>query len=151
MQDAHTPEHGSIQLSNGTKPILCAHLLRRVDEKLIELLVSLAPGEWGIQTVAPLWKVRDVAAHLLDTALRKLSMVRDSCSVEAEEIRSPQDVILLVKRLNREGVTVYRCVSPPVLIDLLKLAGEQSARFHESLVPFAPAAFAVSWAGEETS
>lgn len=131
--------------------ILCAHLLRRVDEKLIELLGSLTASEWDLQTIAPLWKVRDVAAHLLDTALRKLSMVRDSCYVEVVEVRSPQDLIELVNRLNREGVAVYRRLSPPVLVDMLKMASEQSASFHESLDPFAPAAFAVSWAGEETS
>jgi hypothetical protein len=34
---------------------------------------------------------------------------------------------------------------------MMKEACEQSARFHESLDPFAPAAFAVSWAGEESS
>ncbi len=132
-------------------PILCAHLLRRVDEKLIELLRSLTPEEWDLQTVAPLWKVREVAAHLLDTALRKISLVRDGSYVEAVDIRLPQDVVMLVNRLNREGVTVYRRLSPPVLIDMMKLACEQSARFHESLDPFAPAAFNVSWAGEESS
>jgi len=56
-----------------------------------------------------------------------------------------------VNRLNREGVAVYRRLSPPVLIDAMKLACEQSAAFHESLDPFAPARFPVSWAGEETS
>lgn len=34
-------------------PILCAHLLRRVDEKLIEPLASLARGEWDLQILAP--------------------------------------------------------------------------------------------------
>ena len=137
--------------SGGPAPILCAHLLRRVDEQLVDLLASLTPGEWDLQTIAPLWKVRDVAAHLLDTTLRKLSLVRDQCYVEAVDIRSPQDLIALVNRLNREGVTVYRRLSPPVLIDLIKMACQQSATFHESLDPFAPAAFAVSWAGEATS
>ena len=137
--------------SSGTDPILCAHLLRRVDEKLIDLLGSLEPAEWDLQTIAPRWKVRDVAAHLLDTPLRKLSMVRDSYYVEAPNIRSQQDVIALVNRLNAEGVTVYRRLSPSVLIDLMKTACEQSASFHESLDPFAPAAFAVSWAGDQTS
>ena len=135
----------------GTSPILCAHLLRRVDEELIDLLRSLAPDEWDIQTVAPSWKVRDVAAHLLDTALRKLSIVRDCCHVEALEIHSSQDVVTLVNRLNREGVTVFRRLSPAVLIELMQGACEQSARFHESLDPFAPATLAVSWAGEEKS
>ncbi len=135
----------------GTAPILCAPLLRKVDEALLDVLRSLAPPEWDSQTIAPSWKVRDVAAHLLDTALRKLSLVRDSCYVEAVEIRSPQDLVALVNRLNAEGVVVYRRLSPPVLIELMRIACEQSARFHESLDPFAPAAFAVSWAGEEKS
>ena len=137
--------------SRGSDPILCAHLLRRVDEKLIELLRSLSASEWDAQTVAPRWRVRDVAAHLLDTVLRKLSLVRDSWNVECVDIRSPQDVVTLVNRLNQEGVTVYRRLSPPVLIDMMKMACEQSAGFHESLDPFAPAAFGVSWAGEATS
>ena len=137
--------------SGGHAPILCAHLLRKVDARLIDLLGSLTPAEWDLQTVAPLWQVRDVAAHLLDTTLRKLSMVRDQWQVEAVDIRSPQDVITLVNRLNREGVTIYRRLSPPILIDMMKRACEQSADFHESLDPFAPAAFSVSWAGEVTS
>jgi mycothiol maleylpyruvate isomerase-like protein len=66
--------------SSGSDPILCAHLLRRVDEKLIELLSLLTPRDWDVQTVASRWKVRDVAAHLLDTVLRKLSMARDAGS-----------------------------------------------------------------------
>lgn len=136
---------------SGCDPILCAHLLRKVDQQLIDLLRSLTPSEWDLQTIAPLWKVRDVAAHLLDTALRKLSMVRDSCYLEPVDIRSPQDVITLVNRLNREGVTVYQRLSPTVLIDMLEMVCDQSARFHECLDPFGPAAFNVSWAGEETS
>jgi uncharacterized protein (TIGR03083 family) len=140
-----------VSRTSGPQPILCAHLLRRVDEKLIHLLSSLAPGEWDLQTIAPLWKVRDVAAHLLDTALRKLSMVRDSCYLETVDIGSSEDLVALVNRLNREGVTVYRRLSPHVLIGLLRAACEESALFHESLDPFAPAAFAVSWAGETAS
>jgi uncharacterized protein (TIGR03083 family) len=132
-------------------PILCAHLLRRVDEKLIELLSSLTAAEWDLQTIAPRWKVRDVAAHLLDTGLRKLSIVRDSCYGGSAEVYSPQDVVALVNRLNHEGVTVFRRLSPKILIDLMREACEQSAGFHESLDPFATAVFNVSWAGEEKS
>src|SRR3984957_3830221 len=136
---------------SGTEPILCAHLLRQVDAKLIELLRDLRSEEWDLQTLAPAWKVRDVVAHLLDTPLRKLSMVRDNFFVEKLELHSAQDVIDLVNRLNREGVAVYRRLSPTVVIDLMELACNQTAAFHESLDPYAPAVFNVSWAGESTS
>ncbi len=132
-------------------PILCAHLLRRVDAHLLDLLAALQPAEWDLGTVAPQWTVRDVAAHLLDTPLRKLSLVRDGWLVERAEIRSDADVAALVNRLNREGVAVYRRLSPSVLIEMMSLACEASARFHESLDPYAPAAFPVSWAGDEVS
>jgi uncharacterized protein (TIGR03083 family) len=137
--------------SSTAGPILCAHLLRTVDEKLIELLSSLTTDEWDLPTLVPLWKVRDVAAHLLDTALRKLSMARDRFYAEKVEIRSHQDLVTMVNRLNREGVTVYSRLSPSLMIDMTRMACEESARFHESLDPFAPAAFPVSWAGEEMS
>jgi uncharacterized protein (TIGR03083 family) len=137
--------------STNLDPILCAPLLRKVDAALIDLLRELTPAEWDLQTIAPQWKVRDVAAHLLDTALRKLSMVRDHNFVEPVDILSPEDLIALVNRLNREGVTVYRRLSPTMLIEFMSAACRQSADFHESLDPFAPATFAVSWAGEETS
>ena len=132
-------------------PILCAHLLRRVDEKLIALLNSLAASEWDLPTITPLWKVRDVAAHLLDTASRKLSLVRDSWYVETVQTQSPQDVIAIVNGLNQEGVTVYRRLSPRVLIRLMQSVCQESATFYESLDPFDRAAFNVSWAGEDKS
>jgi uncharacterized protein (TIGR03083 family) len=138
------------QLS-GCEPILCSHLLRKVDLRLIDLLKSLTSEEWDLQTIAPRWKVCDVAAHLLDTVLRKLSLVRDAWFVEKANLQSPQDVIALVNRLNQEGVAVYRRLSPVVLIDLMTIACNQSATFHESLDPYAPAVFSVSWAGQETS
>lgn len=136
---------------SGTEPILCAPLLRRVDAKLIELLRDLRPEDWNLQTLAPAWKVRDVVAHLLDTPLRKLSLVRDHCFVENSQIQTPQDLVDFINRINREGVAVYRRLSPPLLIDMMESACRQSADFHESLDPFAPAIFNVSWAGESTS
>jgi uncharacterized protein (TIGR03083 family) len=135
----------------GTEPILRAPLIRQVDRHLIELLSSLETADWSLPTVAPQWTVRDVASHLLDTALRKLSVARDRCFVESVDLRTPQDVIDYVNRLNREGVAVYRRLSPPVLIELMKLACDQAADLYESLDPFAPAVFGVSWAGESAS
>jgi len=132
-------------------PIWTAHLLPKLDGLLIEVLRSLDPQDWETQTIAPQWKVKDVAAHLLDTQLRKLSMVRDSYAAETPVIRSPADLVELIDRLNRHGVQVYRRLSPQVLISMMEEASRQSAEFHQSLDPLAPAVFAVSWAGEHTS
>ncbi|HYL72605.1 MAG TPA: maleylpyruvate isomerase N-terminal domain-containing protein [Bryobacteraceae bacterium] len=131
--------------------ILTAHLFPRIENLLIELLRSLRPEEWQLQTVSPRWKVKDVAAHLLDTQLRKLSLIRDGCTPPPLEAGPPFDLVALINRLNQEGVAVYGRLSPPVLIELMELASRQSAEFHQSLDPFAEAAFPVSWAGDEVS
>jgi len=128
-----------------------AHLFPKIETLLIELLRSLTPDEWEMQTVSPKWKVKDVAAHLLDTQLRKLSVGRDGHAAEKPTSGSPADLVAFVNRLNQEGVALYRRLSARVLISLMEAASRQSAEYHQSLDPFAPAAFAVSWAGEERS
>jgi uncharacterized protein (TIGR03083 family) len=135
----------------GTEPILCAPVIRKVDRELVDLLSSLTTAEWKLPTIAPLWSVRDVAAHLLDTALRTLSRARDECIVDRVELRTFQDVIILVDRLNKEGVTVYRRSSPRLLTQLMQIACEEAADYYESLDPYATSAIGVSWAGEMTS
>ncbi|AXC13316.1 hypothetical protein ACPOL_4037 [Acidisarcina polymorpha] len=130
---------------------MCAPLIRKVDERLIDLLKGLSPEEWELQTISPAWKVRDVAAHLLDTALRKLSIARDCYMPQSVELKTPRDLVDLVNRLNHEGVQILRRLSSPVLIDLMAITCGQLAAFHEALDPFASAAFGVSWAGETTS
>jgi uncharacterized protein (TIGR03083 family) len=132
-------------------PILTAQLFPRIEHLLIELLSTLAPGDWERPTLAPGWTVKDVAAHLLDTQLRKLSIARDGHLVERPQLASPADLVAFVDRLNREGVAFYRRLSPAVLVSLMKAASEESAEYHQSLDPFGRARFAVSWAGEADS
>ena len=134
------------------KPIETAHLLPLVEAKLIELLRSLTPAEWELQTVAAKWAVKDVAAHLLDTQLRKLSRVRDGfVAAPPPVITSNADLIAFIDRLNDEGVAMCRRLSPRVLISMLEAASHEFIAFHQSLEPMAEAGFAVSWAGEATS
>jgi uncharacterized protein (TIGR03083 family) len=132
-------------------PIQTAHLFPKIESLLIELLRSLEPADWERQTISAKWRVKDVAAHLLDTQLRKLSAVRDNYATEQPVVHSLADLVAFVDRLNEEGVRLYRRLSPGVLISLMEVASRESAEFHGSLDPFAPAAFAVSWAGDDTS
>jgi uncharacterized protein (TIGR03083 family) len=133
------------------QPILTAHLFPKLDGMLIALLRSFAPEDWEKQTVSPKWKVKDVAAHLLDTALRGVSIGRDGYVAENPNIKSAGDLAAFINRINGEGVTVYRRLSPLVLIRLLEVAAKSLAEFHASRDPFATAPYGVSWAGEEKS
>ncbi len=132
-------------------PLLIAHLFPKIEALLLDLLRALTPEDWEKQTLARKWKVKDVVAHLLDTQLRKLSLARDGWAANPEVLPAPAHLVALINRLNEEGVTFYRRLSPAVLISLMATASRESAAYHQSLDPFAPAKFAVSWAGEETS
>ena len=129
-------------------PILTAHLFPKIEEMLVALLRSLGADDWERQTIAPKWKVKDVAAHLLDTQLRKLSIARDGYLPSGPPIT---DLVAFIDRLNQEGVMLYRRLSPPVLLSLLEVASRQTAEYYISLDPFSPAPFSVSWAGEGLS
>jgi uncharacterized protein (TIGR03083 family) len=133
------------------QPILTAHLFPKVDGMLFALLRSLAPEDWEKQTVSPKWKVKDVAAHLLDTALRGVSIGRDGYVAESPSIKSAVDLAAFINRLNAEGISVYRRLSPAVLIALMEVAAKSLAGFHASRDPYATAPYGVSWAGEEKS
>ena len=117
------------------------------------MLQSLDRPIGRAQTIAPAWKVKDVAAHLLDTQLRKLSRrARRLRRRPAAAIHVDATIfVAFINRLNREGVEMYRRLSPAVLISMMEVASRESAEFHQSLDPMADAAFSVSWAGEEKS
>ncbi len=125
--------------------------LRKLDELLLELLESLTPEEWQAQTVARLWKVKDVAAHLLDGNIRILSSLRDEYQGENPDIRSYQDLLDFLNGLNADWVKAMKRVSPQVLILLHRITGPMYCDYYASLDPQAKATFSVAWAGEEES
>lgn len=128
------------------------HLFPILDKMLIELLQSLTDEEWQAQTVAKLWKVKDVASHLLDGNLRALSTSRDGYFGESpENIDSSQDLIDYLNHLNMSWTKATRRLSPPVLISLLETSGKEYYHHLQSLNPHDPAIFSVAWAGHETS
>lgn len=133
------------------KPILTAHLFPKIDGLLLDLLRSLTPEDWEKQTVSPQWKVKDVAAHLLDTPLRGVSMGRDGYFPPDLPLNSPATLAAYIDRINAEGVAVYRRLSPSVLISLMEIACKLLADYHAARDPYALAPYGVSWAGEEKS
>jgi uncharacterized protein (TIGR03083 family) len=126
-------------------------LFEPLEDRLLEVLRSLSRDDWARPTIAGAWTVRDVAAHLLDTPLRRLSFVRDGWPPTGVEIRTDADLVAFVNALNADGVRTYGRLSPPVLIDLLSLAMRQAVAHLRGIAPDAPAAFPVSWAGQTAS
>ncbi|MEJ8819134.1 maleylpyruvate isomerase N-terminal domain-containing protein [Lacibacter sp. H407] len=123
-----------------------------LDKKLMELLRSLTAEEWNAPTVAKLWKVKDVASHLLDGNLRALSTSRDGYFGEkAENIHSYQDLIDFLNQLNLSWTTATKRLSPQLLIQLLETTGQEYYEHLQTLDPLGKAVFSVAWAGEETS
>jgi uncharacterized protein (TIGR03083 family) len=133
------------------QPVFIAHLFPKLEDKLIDLLRSLTPEEWEKQTLAPKWKVKDVAAHLLDTQVRKSAAARHGYKPENSKKLSPARLVELINTLNAEGVRQYSRLNPDELISRMEAASRESAEYHQALDPFGTAMFPVSWAGEEES
>jgi mycothiol maleylpyruvate isomerase-like protein len=134
-------------------PVLVADLFPPLHEELLVLLRGLAPGDWLKPTIAGAWRVRDVAAHLLDGDIRRLSTHRDGLAFPPPEtpIGGYGDLVRYLNALNADWLRVADRISPRLLVDLLAITGPQVAALFASLDPRARAFLAVSWAGEDAS
>lgn len=132
-------------------PIPTVHLLPLLQTELMHLFSSLSADDWQQQTIAKQWKVKDVAAHLLDGNIRILSMLRDGYAGVSPDISNGQTLIDFLNQLNADWVSAMKRVSPQMLILLHEATGTLYCDYYASLDPFAKAGFAVNWAGEEES
>jgi uncharacterized protein (TIGR03083 family) len=133
-------------------PIDTAALFPPLSRELIALLRSLDTTDWQRPTVAGSWRVRDVAAHLLDVDLRRIATSRDDHVVTPERpVRSYDDVLRLINEQNATGVQYGARLSPRLLTDLLELTGQWVAELTARLAPHDEARFPVAWAGEDRS
>ncbi|TFF39664.1 maleylpyruvate isomerase N-terminal domain-containing protein [Mucilaginibacter psychrotolerans] len=133
-------------------PIQTLHLFPVLDKLLLELLASLSPEEWHMPTVASLWNVKDVAAHLLDGNVRAIAALNGYQNNEPPpQIDTYQDLVAYLNELNAAWVKAMKRVSPELLIAQLENTGKQYIQYLHTLPPFASAMYSVAWAGEDTS
>lgn len=138
---------------NASDPILVAPLFRELDAHLLALLRSLGPEDWHRPTVCSAWMVKDIASHLLDTALRRLAVDRDGYVPPdgPAGFASGAELLAFLHRLNADWTVATRRVSPRSLIRLLEVVGAELCDLFEATDPFGPATFPVGWAGESAS
>lgn len=112
---------------------------------LREVLRSLSAADWAAPTVCPGWAVRDIAAHLVDDHLRRLSGSRDGHSGAVFE--NGESLPAFLARVNDEFVRALRRTSPRLLVDLLDHLGPQLDAVWAGADLAGPADLDVSWAG----
>jgi hypothetical protein len=110
----HSRRRQSNRTMTAAGPDIHRVLFRRPRRRAVALLGSLSPADWERPTVAGAWKVKDVAAHLLDGKLRKLSFHRDGPHPPAPPfaIKDDADLVRYLNGLNAEWVEVARRFSP---------------------------------------
>ena len=84
-------------------PVVDTRLLfRPLCRDIVALLRALRDEDWERPTLAGAWRVRDIVAHLLDTALRRLSFDRDGRSPPPppRPIEDDRDLVAFINELN---------------------------------------------------
>lgn len=126
-------------------------LFPELNKNLITLLKNLDEKDWLKSTVINNRTVKDLAAHLLDGSLRRLSMQRDHFNAYNRQIHSYGDLVSFIQQINREWMEAAKRLSPEILIYFLDIAEKWLYDFFKSLDPNEYSLFNVAWAGEEKS
>jgi uncharacterized protein (TIGR03083 family) len=127
------------------------HAFRPASRDIVGVLRAATADDWERPTLAGSWRVRDVVAHMIDTALRRLSLQRDGALPGGLGPQPDQDFVAFINDLNATWTHAARRLSPRVLTDLYERASADLADFMASLDLEAAAFFPVSWAGESES
>jgi uncharacterized protein (TIGR03083 family) len=125
--------------SSSISVVLHAHRPER--DALLGLLASLSAGDWTRPTECPAYPVKGIATHVLGDDFSLLSRQRYG-SVQglvymAEELPGA-DFRTLLNGFNDRWVATARFLSPLLLIELLRLTGQWTASYYESVDPDAP-------------
>jgi uncharacterized protein (TIGR03083 family) len=140
------------------EPVHTEHLFRGLARRLGALLDALPPESWGAKTSYPHWTVHDIATHMLQTGLCRLSAQRDGyrpgATAAPEPTSAPDDyegVSEMIDAANDRWQNTLSVLSPRVIVDLLKSTEKRLARYLSRTDRGAWAPVGVLWAGEPRS
>ena len=129
------------------------HLFPKLTEEFLKLLKGLDNSDWLKPSPIKGRTVKDLVSHVIDGSLRNISMQRDNFNDNSNVpiIKSYNDLINHVQKLNTDWMNVSKRLSPEILIDLLEYSDKEFYKFMKSKKPNGKALFSVAWAGETES
>ncbi len=130
------------------EPVLTVELFPAERRELLSLLSQLSAEEWSLPTVCAGWCVKDLALHLFGDDVGVLSRHRDGHASAWINVDTWEELVAELNVWNEKWVESARRLSPRLLIDLLKLTGDEIYHYFKSLDSNAMVA-PVSWAGPE--
>jgi uncharacterized protein (TIGR03083 family) len=120
---------------------------------LLGIMSELPEKDWNRPTAYPVWKVKDIFSHMIDTGMRRLSAQRDGHfdTGRKPDNETPDALANYIVSIADEWAEATRRVSPRMLVSIFGLVKEELYAFMKGMDPFGEAVFAVAWAGEERS
>jgi uncharacterized protein (TIGR03083 family) len=115
--------------------------LRPERAALVGLLERFEPEDWSAATECPAYTVKGVATHVLGDDLSLLSRQRDRAENGLLQVAADlpgADFRTLLDTFNDRWVAAARFLSTDLVIELLGLTGEWTARYYEEVDPAAP-------------
>ena len=100
-------------------PVFLVELFPKINSKLLQFLKDLSYSDWERQTISPRWKIKDVAAHLVDGNFRRISVIRDDFFLPSPGINDYSELVDYLNQLNADWVQACQRLSPQILIELL--------------------------------
>ena len=105
--------------------------------ELLTFLESLGVSDWAASTECPAWSVKGITLHLLGDDLSILSRQRDRepSRVQIEAGSDWDSFFVALDRHNEHWVEAANHFSVPLLLDLLRLSGEETHRWYSTVDP----------------
>lgn len=127
-------------------PVEARALFRTERSALFALLDELCPRQWVAASAVEGWSVKDIALHLLDGDLGRLSRGRDGDSSSVLRVEDSDSLVDALATKNDRWIQAARQFSPRVVRDLLVHATAQIQEWTAHVDIFEPAR--VRWASD---
>ena len=123
---------------------------RKVNQRLLELLRDLDSDDWAKPTAIPTRDVKDLAAHLLQGSLGRVTSLRDGYRRSTPPINDYKSLVDFIQLCNREFMTGMKRVSSEIITELIAIYDEKVVALFEAADPHEQG-LGVAWAGENVS